>query len=112
MSSANLNLIILIQFRQDVFLNFLVYFNSKCGITLDFQLEHTYSEYKIMGTIPTMEFLVNLLSFGQDNGYLYMAFEFVPGGELFSLLRSVGRIPEITATFYGAQVVIPSFSRS
>ena len=51
-----------------------------------------------------MEFLVNLLSFGQDNAYLYMVFEFVPGGELFSLLRSVGRIPEITATFYGAQV--------
>ena len=57
-----------------------------------------------MGTIPPMEFLVNLLSFGQDNAYLYMVFEFVPGGELFSLLRSVGRIPEITATFYGAQV--------
>ncbi|XP_063688261.1 cAMP-dependent protein kinase catalytic subunit alpha-like isoform X2 [Bolinopsis microptera] len=69
------------------------------------QLEHTYSEYKIMGTIPPMEFLVNLLSFGQDNAYLYMVFEFVPGGELFSLLRSVGRIPEITATFYGAQVL-------
>ena len=33
-----------------------------------------------------------------------MVFEFIPGGELFSLLRSVGRIPEITATFYGAQV--------
>ena len=69
------------------------------------QLEHTYSEYKIMATIPAMEFLVNLLSFGQDNAYLYMTFEFVAGGELFSLLRSVGRIPEITATFYGAQVL-------
>lgn len=57
-----------------------------------------------MGTIPAMEFLVNLISFGQDNAYLYMVFEFVAGGELFSLLRSVGRIPEITATFYGAQV--------
>ena len=57
-----------------------------------------------MATIPPMEFLVNLLRFGQDNAYLYMVFEFVPGGELFSLLRSVGRIPEITATFYGAQV--------
>lgn len=61
-----------------------------------------------MATIPAMEFLVNLLSFGQDNAYLYMVFEFIAGGELFSLLRSVGRIPEITATFYGAQVHIMS----
>ena len=61
-----------------------------------------------MATIPPMEFLVNLLRFGQDNAYLYMVFEFVPGGELFSLLRSVGRIPEITATFYGAQVRLVS----
>ena len=68
------------------------------------QLDHTYSEYKVMATIPPMEFLVNLLQFGQDNAYLYMVFEFVAGGELFSLLRSVGRIPEITASFYGAQV--------
>ena len=60
-----------------------------------------------MATIPAMDFLVNLLSFGQDNAYLYMTFEFVAGGELFSLLRSVGRIPEITATFYGAQVPTP-----
>lgn len=69
------------------------------------QLEHTYSEYKIMATIPPIDFLVNLTQFGQDKGYLYMVFEFIPGGELFSLLRSVGRIPEITATFYGAQVL-------
>ena len=69
------------------------------------QLEHTYSEYKILATVPPMPFLVNLLMFGQDNSYLYMAFEFIPGGELFSLLRSVGRVPEITATFYGYQVM-------
>lgn len=59
-----------------------------------------------MATIPPIDFLVNLTQFGQDKGYLYMVFEFIPGGELFSLLRSVGRIPEITATFYGAQVWI------
>ena len=68
------------------------------------QLDHTYSEYKILATVPPIPFLVNMVSFGQDNANLYMTFEFVPGGELFSLLRSVGKLPEVTASFYGAQI--------
>ena len=46
------------------------------------------------------------LSFFQDRTRLYLLIEYVPGGELFSYLRGEGRLPDATAKFYAAEIVL------
>ncbi|CAH1391577.1 unnamed protein product [Nezara viridula] len=41
-----------------------------------------------------------------DSSYLYMVFDYVPGGELFSYLRNAGRFPTSTAMFYTSEIVV------
>ncbi|CAF4289214.1 unnamed protein product, partial [Adineta steineri] len=54
------------------------------------QIEHTLNEKRILQAI-SFPFIVNLEFHFKDNSYLYMVLEFVPGGEMFSHLRKVGR---------------------
>lgn len=41
-----------------------------------------------------------------DGQNLYILFEYIPGGELFSYLRNVQRFPDITARFYACEVIL------
>ena len=56
---------------------------SFCFILL---VEHTNNEKHILEAVAN-PFLVNLWGTFQDDANLYMVMDYVPGGELFSVLR-------------------------
>ena len=51
-------------------------------------------------------FLVKFLGSAQDARHVRFVLEYVPGGELFSHLRRLGRFSEPVARFYAAEVVL------
>lgn len=50
------------------------------------QVEHTNNEQQMLEAVQH-PFIVNLWGTFQDTANLYMVMDFVPGGELFTLLR-------------------------
>ncbi|KAL0570275.1 cAMP-dependent protein kinase catalytic subunit [Marasmius crinis-equi] len=69
------------------------------------QVEHTNNEQAMLGTV-SHPFIINLWGTFQDTSNLYMVMDFVPGGELFTLLRRSNRFPDPVAKFYAAEVAL------
>ncbi|KAJ8697106.1 cAMP-dependent protein kinase catalytic subunit [Pleurotus ostreatus] len=69
------------------------------------QEAHTNNEQHILECIQH-PFIVNLWGTFQDCTNLYMVMDFVPGGELFTLLRRSNRFPDPVAKFYAAEVAL------
>ncbi|KAI7890326.1 camp-dependent protein kinase 2 [Mucor mucedo] len=69
------------------------------------QVEHTNNEKHILESVAH-PFLVNMWGTFQDNVNLYMVMDYVPGGELFSVLRRSKRFPDHVAKFYAAEVIL------
>ncbi|KII95556.1 hypothetical protein PLICRDRAFT_98490 [Plicaturopsis crispa FD-325 SS-3] len=69
------------------------------------QVEHTNNEHLMLGAVQH-PFIINLWGAFQDSANLYMVMDFVPGGELFSLLRRSNRFPDPVAKFYAAEVAL------
>lgn len=67
------------------------------------QVDHVMCELTILRQI-SQPFVVNMHGYTQDNRYLYIILEYVPGGELFTYLRGVGRLENLHARFYAAQI--------
>jgi serine/threonine protein kinase len=67
------------------------------------QVDHVISENSILAAL-SHPFIVNMDGFTQDERYLYLVLEFVSGGEVFTYLRSVGRLEPPHSMFYIAQV--------
>ncbi|KIM58350.1 hypothetical protein SCLCIDRAFT_1218700, partial [Scleroderma citrinum Foug A] len=78
---------------------------NKAKIVRTRQVEHTNNEKTLLEVVQH-PFIINLWGAFQDASNLYMVMDFVPGGELFSLLRRSGRFPEQVAKFYAAEVAI------
>jgi protein kinase A len=68
------------------------------------QTDHVFSEFSVLKNLRH-PFLVSLVSFTQDDRCLYFCLELVQGGELFSYLRTVGKLVPPHAKVYAAQVV-------
>ncbi|KAI7905810.1 kinase-like domain-containing protein [Cokeromyces recurvatus] len=69
------------------------------------QVEHTNNEKHILESVAH-PFLVNMWGTFQDSMNLYMVMDYVPGGELFSVLRRSQRFPDHVAKFYAAEVIL------
>merc|ERR1719440_1843026 len=69
------------------------------------QVEHVKAERQILSMIEH-PFIVNLLATFQDEKRLFMLLEYVPGGELFSYLRTQGRLPNDHAKFYAGEIIL------
>ncbi|KAJ7125300.1 kinase-like protein [Mycena epipterygia] len=67
------------------------------------QVEHTNNEQRMLECVQH-PFIINLWGYFQDTANLYMVMDFVPGGELFTLLRRSNRFPDPVAKFYAAEV--------
>ena len=68
------------------------------------QVEHVHNEKNILKSV-SHPFLLSLTCSTKDTRFLYLLFPYIPGGELFSYLRSAGRFPCSTALFYTAEIV-------
>jgi len=85
--------------------HFAVKIMSKAAVLQMKQLEHIQSEKNILMQI-TYPFVVNLFGTFQDDQSLYMVFEFVCGGEFFTLLRNEDKLPNDQAAFYGTEIAL------
>nr|KAG5685907.1 hypothetical protein BaRGS_005416 [Batillaria attramentaria] len=68
------------------------------------QVEHIKNEKEILADI-SHPFIVNMTWSHKDNTFLYMLMEYVPGGELFSYLRNMGRFNNSASNFYASEIV-------
>ncbi|KAF2074596.1 hypothetical protein CYY_004103 [Polysphondylium violaceum] len=69
------------------------------------QVEHLNSEKSILASIHH-PFIVNLYQAFQDEKKLYLLFEYVAGGEVFTHLRRSMKFTNSTAKFYAAEIVL------
>uniref|UniRef100_A0A0B7AUS8 Protein kinase domain-containing protein n=2 Tax=Arion vulgaris TaxID=1028688 RepID=A0A0B7AUS8_9EUPU len=69
------------------------------------QEDHIKSEKRILSSI-SHPFIVNLLWSHKDETFLYMLMEYVPGGELFSYLRSMGRFSASASNFFASEIIV------
>ena len=53
------------------------------------QVDHIMSEINILGEID-FPFLIRMHGINQDDRYIYIFLDYIPGGELFNYLRSIG----------------------
>ncbi|CAG5124339.1 unnamed protein product, partial [Candidula unifasciata] len=68
-------------------------------------VSHTLNEKKILQSV-SFPFIVKIIKAFKDTTNLYMVMEFASGGELFTLIRKKGRLPEEWAQFYSYQVTL------
>ena len=69
------------------------------------QVEHIRSEKELLGVLYH-PFIVTMFAFFQDVRHLYMVLEYIPGGEIFSHLRSAGRFGNDTTIFYSSEILL------
>ena len=69
------------------------------------QVEHVRNEKKIL-SIVDHPFLVRVQWTTHNNALLYLLLEYLPGGELFQMMRKREKFDAKTATFYASEVLL------
>lgn len=96
--------VILVRHRTGNTFHALKVFSKDSIVELD-QLHHVISERKIIQACD-FRFITELQYYFTDNTNLYFVMPFIVGGELFSLMRKLGRLSENSARFYAAQLIM------
>ncbi|XP_072307479.1 cAMP-dependent protein kinase catalytic subunit PRKX [Eucyclogobius newberryi] len=68
------------------------------------QETHVHNEKEVLSEV-NHPFLIRLFWTHHDDRFLYMLLDYVPGGELFSYLRSRGRFSNSAGLFYTSEIV-------
>ncbi|KAK7893058.1 hypothetical protein WMY93_022210 [Mugilogobius chulae] len=68
------------------------------------QETHVHNEKEVLSEV-SHPFLIRLFWTHHDERFLYMLLDYVPGGELFSYLRSRGRFSNAAGLFYTSEIV-------
>jgi len=69
------------------------------------QVEHVRNEKKIL-SIVDHPFLVRVQWTHHNNASLYLLLEYLPGGELFQMMRKREKFDAKTAVFYASEVLL------
>lgn len=69
------------------------------------QVSHVHAERNVL-VAASSPWIVQLHSSFQDASYLYLALEFLPGGDLMNLLMQKNTLHEYEARFYAAEIVL------
>ncbi|KAI8067507.1 kinase-like domain-containing protein [Gongronella butleri] len=78
---------------------------NKMVIIRNKQIEHINNERKVLAA-TRHPFLVALYGTFQDQANLFMVLSWVPGGELFTILRQQKSFNEDTSRFYASQILL------
>jgi protein kinase X len=78
---------------------------SKANLIDRKQVDHMKNELSTLNSVD-FPYIVKMSGMNQDTKYIYICMEFVNGGEFFSYLRDVNKIPRKVASIYAAQVVL------
>ncbi|DBB07731.1 TPA: hypothetical protein ACH3X3_009153 [Trebouxia sp. C0006] len=78
---------------------------SKANVVKNQQTEHLRAERDVL-TLMNFPFVVQLLTSFHDEECVYFVMEFSCGGEFFRHLKARGRLPEDSARFYAAEVLL------
>ncbi|CAF0771752.1 unnamed protein product [Rotaria sp. Silwood1] len=69
------------------------------------QVNHVNDERTILANV-NHSFIVRFYGSYRDSRYLYLSMEFLPGGELFSYFRQVGRFTGPIVRFYACEIIL------
>lgn len=78
---------------------------SKANLIERKQVGHMKNELNILNSVD-FPFLVKMNGMNQDSRFIYICMEFVKGGEFFTYLRNVNKLPRKMASLYAAQVTL------
>jgi protein kinase A len=65
---------------------------------------HILNELSVLQTLDHPS-IVRFLNSNHDEKYIYLAFEFIPGGDLFTLLKTETKFSSDKAQFYAGQII-------
>lgn len=104
---SNLSKVILVHESQDMEKIYALKMMKKNDILLSQQQDNILNEKKIL-TSCSHPFIVNLYETFRDETYLYYSLEFIPGGDLYSILHTPfnDSVSEYHAKFYSSCIVL------